>query len=133
MDLLGILPGALRTVGKLLGIGPKVEEIATAIAGATPEQRLQLQESLQEHEARVLGLAVEQVKAETASDDKFVSRQRATGCYIAYAILVVNYCLFPVFKVSFAMPLEILLALLGFPAWYGWLRTKEKMNGGNGH
>ena len=95
MNLLTLLPGALKAIGGLLGIGPKVQEVISAIEGASgsPELRAQLQAALFSHEAEMKRLSIEEMRtamseglAMIASPDRYVSRARPTGLYIFYAV-----------------------------------------------
>lgn len=139
MGLLSILPGALKAIGGLLGIGDKVKAVTDAIEGAagTPELRAQLQTALQSHEEEMKRLSIEELKAVMSesiamvqSPDKYVSRARPTGLYIFYGVsaAIAIGMLFGV-KIDPTAILTILGPLAGVGGAYVYNRTREKLNG----
>jgi len=139
MGLLDLLPGALKGIGKLLGIGGKVQEVADAISGAPPEVRAQMAAALQEHERAMRQLDIDELKtfmseslAEIQSPDRYVSRARPTGLYIFYIVsaAIAVGMLFGV-KIDPTAVLTILGPLAGVGGTYVYMRTKEKLGNGN--
>ena len=140
MNLLGLLPGLLRTVGHILGIGA-ANDAATAIEGAqmTAEQRAALQVELQTHEEKMKALSIEEMKAAMAeslamveSPDKYVSRARPTGLYIYYfasLFLTVTIALASHGHPDPTAILAIIGPMAGVGGVYTWAKTKEKLNG----
>jgi hypothetical protein len=141
MNLIGLLPGVLLTVGKVLGIGG-LDSAADAITSATmsPDLKVKLELALQEHEAEMKRLGIEELKtvlsetnAMIASPDKFVARARPTGLYVAYAISVaLTVSLVAGLNIDPTAVLTICGPLYGAQSLYIHSRTKEKLNGG-GH
>lgn len=142
MGLIDILSGAIKVVGKIIpGLGDKAKDVAEAIAGAPPELRAAMQAELHEHEKAMKALSVEELKtvlSETQlmvqSDDKYIARARPTGLYIAYlcSVALAAALIFGV-KLDAAAILTLMGPLYGAQGYYMHLRTKEKMNGGNGN
>jgi hypothetical protein len=76
---------------------------------------------------------VSEAIAEIGSNDKYVSRARPTGLYIAYTVtLAITAGLLLQVKMDLGPVISLLTPLFGAGGYYMFLRTKEKMNGGNG-
>lgn len=140
ISLLKVLPGVLKAAAKVLGldIGKAVE----AIVGEqlTPEQQSALNLAMLDHEIAMKQIGLDELKtvlSETqlmlSSEDKYVSRARPTGLYIAYACSVaMTIALVTGTAVDAAAILTLMAPLYGAQGYYMHLRTREKMNG-NGH
>jgi len=135
LPLLSLLPGALKAIAKVTGLGV-AEKAADALAGLqeTPELRA----ALLEHEQKMKALGIEEMKtamseslAMIGSDDKFVKRARPTGLYIFYAVsaAIAIGMLFGV-QIDPTAVLTILAPLAGVGGTYVYRRTTEKLNGG---
>lgn len=141
MGILDLLPGILKVAGKFLGIGDKVKEVADAIQGAPPEVRAQIAHDLQEHEAAMKALSIEELRtvmstelAMIASPDKYVARARPTMLYVAGLITAgMAVGMLAGVKLDTGAVVTLLGPLWGNAAWYTWNRTKEKMNGNGAH
>lgn len=143
MNLLSLLPGALKAIGGLLGIGDKVKAVTDALEASegSPELRAQLQQALHAHEAQMAQIKLEELKtvmseslAEIQSSDKYVARARPTGLYFAYvltALMVISQIGGAKLDTGFIS--TIMVPLWGQAAWYSYNRTKEKMNGNGNH
>lgn len=142
MSLLGLLPGVLKTIGRVLGLGAATE-VGKALENLQipPEKQAELRLALLSHEADMKQLNIDEMKqamseslAMIQSSDKFVSRARPTGLYIFYTIsaaLAIGM-IFGV-KIDPAAILTILSPLAGVGGLYVYKRTQEKVNGnGNG-
>lgn len=142
MNLLGFLPGIIRTVGSVLNIG-FLKDGADALEKAqlTPEQQASMQSALQTYELQMKQLGLEEFKtvmseslAEITSPDRYVARARPTGLYIAYlgtaALVAANIA---GVKIDTGAMVTLLTPMWSQAAWYTYNRTKEKLaNGGNG-
>jgi len=139
--LLKLLPTVLRTVGKVVGIDI-FDKAADAITGVqlTPEQQAALEQAMLVHEREMRALSIEEMRtvmseslAMISSSDKYVARARPTGLYIAYlCTLALVVALVAQVKIDPAAILTLMGPLFGAQGYYMHLRTKEKMNGGNG-
>lgn len=136
MNLWQLLPTILRTVGKLTGLG-----IATSTASAleqtpfSPEQQAALRVALVEHEQAMAAIDLERLKvllseslAEIQSTDRYTSRARPTGLYLAY---ICTAALVAGALAGVHLDASLILSLIA-PCWgaagfYGALRTKEKL------
>lgn len=133
--LLNLLPDALKVIGKVLGIGGKVQEVADAIAGAPPEVRAQLTKDLQVHEQEMKRLAIAEMQtaneeglAMVASSDPYVARARPTGLYLFYAAsvaLVIAHIAGVEIDPTFVW--SVLAPLGGTGGLYIYNRTREKL------
>lgn len=138
MDLLGILPGALKVVGKITGLDI-IKQAGEALEGSSlkPEQKVELEKALLDYNKEIRKLDIEELKtvlsenlAMIQSDDKYVARARPTGLYIFYivsATLAIGM-LFG-FKPDPTAILTILGPLAGVGGTYVYKRTQEKMAG----
>lgn len=139
MNLLAFLPAVLKTLGGVLGISDKVKVVTDALASAdgSPELRAQLQQAFLGHEAEMRRLGIEELKAVMSeslamisSPDKFVSRARPTGLYIAYistlALIIALITQVPIDPVAI---LTLMGPLFGAQGYYIYNRTREKLNG----
>jgi len=128
----------VKTAAGLLGV-TSVKDLTAAIEGGklTPEQRVALDAAAKQFEIENRQIDLEQMKqfvseavAEINSGDKYVSRARPTGLYLAYVLsgLVVVGMLFKI-AIDRALVAEIMLPMYGAGGYYMYLRTKEKMNG----
>jgi Holin of 3TMs, for gene-transfer release len=141
MNLFTLLPGILKTVGNVLGIGA-ITSAGDALAATqlTPEQKVALQGALAQHEEAMASIDLERFKAvmaeslaEIQSPDKYVARARPTGLYFAYAgTLAVIVATIAGVKIDSGAIITLLAPMWGQAAWYTYNRTKEKLNGG-GH
>src|SRR5207302_5653713 len=93
MGIFSFLPAILKTVGSVLGLNA-VSAAGDALASTqlTPEQSVALQSALAVHEEAMAKISLDELKtvmseslAEIESPDKFTSRARPTGLYMAYA------------------------------------------------
>lgn len=136
--LLSLLPGVLKAVGKILGIG-KLDEAASALENAqiSPEKQAELQQALIEQTKALRTLDIEELRtmmteaiAEIQSPDKYVARARPTGLYIFYVCTaaVVTATILGV-KIDPVATLTMLSPLAGVGGLYTYRRTTEKMNG----
>lgn len=139
MNLLALIPGVLKTLGGVLGIGDKVKAVTDAIESAqgSPELRAQLEQSLRAHEEEMQRLSIEELKAimsesmaMIASPDKFVSRARPTGLYFFYGVstAIAVGMLFGI-KIDPTAILTIIGPLAGVGGTYVVQRTREKLKG----
>ena len=139
--LLKVLPKVLQTIGKIIGVDifSQAGEVLSNIQ-VTPEQEQELQKALMEHEKALRQFDLEEVKtamteslAMIQSEDKFVSRARPTGLYIAYACTAaLTIALIFQVKIDPVAVLTLMGPLFGAQGLYIYNRTKEKMNGGHG-
>jgi len=146
MNLLGLLPGILKTVGKVLGIG-KLTEAAEALSTASisPEKQAELQQALLVHEKEMKQLAVDELKvvmseslAMIQSEDKYTARARPTMLYVATGItallcVAVGIAVLRHGSVSMdtvAAITSLMAPLWGVSGWYVHSRTKEKISNG---
>jgi len=139
VNLLALIPGVLKTLGGVLGIGDKVKAVTDAIESAqgSPELRAQLEQSLRAHEEEMQRLSIEELKAimsesmaMIASPDKFVSRARPTGLYFFYGVstAIAVGMLFGI-KIDPTAILTIIGPLAGVGGTYVVQRTREKLKG----
>lgn len=142
IPLLGLVPKILKAASSILGID-SVKDVVDAISNnkLTPEQRMALEQAMREHEKEMRALDVEEMKtfvlesvAMIQSTDKFTSRARPTGLYLAYIltgfVVVVKALVDTTLDVGAA--LMLVAPFWGAGVQYQYLRSKEKMNGGNG-
>lgn len=152
MDLKKLLPGALRAIGKITGLGGVADTLANAISGEseivlTPEQRAALEAELHTFEVQMRQQDTEQMKlylsealAEIQSADKYVSRARPTGYYAFVAgslfyIALVGIISLRTGQLDAALILATLAPLGGAGAQWQYNRTQEKKaktSNGNG-
>lgn len=144
MNLLSLLPGVLRAVGKVVGIDVfgKAADTLSSLS-LSPEQQLALQQALASHEEAMKQLSVEELKtvlsenlAMIASPDKFVSRARPFGLYTA-CIITAGLAIAEIFgaKIDTGAAVTLIAPMWGSAAWYSYNRTQEKianMQNGNG-
>lgn len=138
MNLLGLLPDALKVLGKALGIGV-LTDAGNAIASASlnPDQQIAMQKALQDHETQLAQINLDAFKtamseslAEIQSGDKFVSRARPTGLYIYYVVcLAIIGALIAGIKLDATAILTIVAPLAGTGGFYIYNRTQEKVAG----
>lgn len=134
MNPLDLLPGVLKAVAKILGIG-KLSEAADALSNAqvTPEQKLELQKALVEFrqlDVEELKTVMTEALAEIQSTDKYVSRARPTGLYLFYIVSAgLATALILGVKIDPTAVLTILGPLAGVGGTYVYRRTTEKLNG----
>ena len=141
IPLLSLIPKILKVAGSILGVD-SIQGVVDAIEGnkLTPEQKLALETAVQEHEKEMRALDIDELKqvmSETSlmiqSQDKFVSRARPTGLYVAYACsIAMVVTLMTGTHIDAAAILTLMGPLYGAQGYYMHLRTKEKLNGGNG-
>lgn len=141
MNLLKLIPNLLKAAAGILGVD-SVKDVVDAISNnkLTPEQRVALDAAMKEHELAMKQVGLDELKtvlSETqlmlASQDKYVSRARPTGLYIAYTCsIAMTIALVTGTSVDAAAILTLMAPLYGAQGYYMHLRTKEKMNGGNG-
>lgn len=138
MDLLGLLPGILKTVGKVLGIG-KLNEAADELTKAQipADKQAEIQQALIAQVAQIRQLDVDELKqvmsealAEIQSPDKYVSRARPTGLYLFYLVSagLATAIIFGI-KIDPTAVLTILGPMAGVGGTYVYRRTTEKLNG----
>jgi len=145
--LLKLLPGILKTIGRLTGL--PLGDAATALEKAefTPEQAAAVQEALQRHEAAMKQLSNDELRtimseslAMVTSSDKFVSRARPTMLYAATGItsvlaIVIGATVARGIHIDLGATAAIsslLVPLWGASGYYIGKRTAEKL-GGNGN
>lgn len=139
--LFGLLPGILKTVGNVLGIGV-VKDAGEALAAAqlSPDQQVALTTALQAHEAQMAQISLDQLKtvmseslAEIQSPDKYVARARPTGLYFAYlGTLAIIVATIAGIKIDSGAIITLMAPMWGQAAWYSYNRTQEKL-GANGN
>jgi hypothetical protein len=136
--IFNLLPGILKAVGKVLGIG-KLDEAASALENAQipPEKQVELQQALLEQTKALRELDVEELKtfmseaiAEIQSPSKYVSWARPTGLYCFYvgSLALIVAMIFGV-KIELAPIIGVLSPMAGVGGVYTYRRTTEKMNG----
>ena len=136
MNLFSLLPAILKTVGNVLGIGV-VKDAGAALASAqlSPDQQAALQTAMLAHEEAMANISLDQLKAtlseslaEITSPDKFVSRARPTGLYVAYVgTLALIIATILSVKVDSGAIITLLAPMWGQAAWYTYNRTQEKL------
>ncbi len=141
MSILSIIPGILRTIGSVLGIG-KATEVATSLEQMTltPDQRATLQAAMAEHELQLKQLSIDELKAvmseslaEIQSSDKFTSRARPFGVYVACLITTgLAAAIIAGVHLDTGAVVTLIAPLWGQTAWYTYQRTREKLGSGNG-
>jgi len=136
MGIFSFLPAILKTVGSVLGLHA-VTEAGNALAATqlTPEQSVALQTALAQHEEAMARVSLEELKtvmseslAELESPDKYTSRARHTGLYIAYlgTSAIIAATIAGVHMDAGAL-LTLLAPMWGQAAWYSYNRTQEKL------
>lgn len=153
MDFLGILSGAIKTVGDILHF-PGADALANAIKpeNVPPEKQAELQAALLVHEEKMKALGIEELKVQIEafkastedmkvalseslamiqSPDKYVSRARPTGVYAA-TVITAALAIGELFGQHFdtGAMITLLAPLWGNSMWYAAQRTKEKMQQG---
>jgi uncharacterized membrane protein len=138
VNILGLLPGVLRTIGHVVGINI-FDQAADALKNlnVSPEQQVELDKAMKAHEEAMESLSIEKLKtvlsetnAMLASSDKYVSRARPTGLYVAYLCsIAMTVTLIIGTHVDAAAILTLMAPLYGAQGYYMHLRTKEKLNG----
>jgi hypothetical protein len=138
MNLLGLLPKVLAVIAKVTGLDV-VKQAGEALAGAqlSPEKQAELQEALATHEEKLKELGIEELKAvmseslaEINSSDKFTSRARPFGVYVACVITAaLAVAEIAGVKLDTGAVVTLIAPLWGQTAWYTYQRTREKMNG----
>jgi uncharacterized membrane protein len=136
VSLLSILPGALKAIGKVLGLdvfGKAADALGSL--SLSPEQQAALQQALQAHEEEMQRLSIEELKtvlsenlAEIASPDKFVSRARPFGLYTA-CVITAGMAVAEIFgvKIDTGAIVTLIAPMWGSAAWYSYNRTQEKI------
>lgn len=146
MDILSLvthaLPAIIKTVGGAVGLGGPAGALADAIAGASPEKKAELAQAIAALDLETLKVKAGMVDsdnkveiAELQSTDKYVSRARPTGLYVAYFTTLT--LVLAIIAYSFAkgtpIPTDVILALLvpcwGHAGYYAFSRTQEKKAG----
>jgi hypothetical protein len=138
IPLLSLIPGVLKTIARVAGIDI-FDKAADALKNLnlSPEKQLELQNSMQTHEAEMERLNIEAMKvamqeslAMVASEDKFVKRARPFGLYSFYlASLALVAAQIAGAAIDPAAILTILAPLAGVGGTYIYKRTQEKLNG----
>jgi holin (3TMs family) len=141
IPILNLAGKVIKAAAGILGID-SVKDVVDAIANnkMTPEQRLAIEASANEHEEEMERLNIEAMKvamqeslAMVTSEDKFVKRARPFGLYSFYlASLALVVAEIAGAKVDPTAILTILAPLAGVGGTYVYKRTQEKLNG-NGH
>lgn len=143
IPLISLIPKVVKVAASILGVD-SVKDVVDALQNnkLTPEQRLALDAAEKQFEVEMRQADTEQMKqfvaeavAEITSSDKFVSRARPAGLYLAYFFtgIVVVAAVFGTLEKELIQSVLLLLApFWGSGGYYMHLRTKEKMNGGNG-
>lgn len=141
IPILGPILKIVKAAAGILGVD-SVKEVFDAITHdkLTPEQRVALETAVMANRKEMRQLDIEELKtvmSETSlmiqSDDKYVKRARPTGLYVAYACsIAMTIALIAAVKIDAAAILTLMGPLYGAQGYYMHLRTKEKMNGGNG-
>lgn len=139
---LPIIGGLIKAVGEITGLS-SVKDVVDAIIGdkLTPEQKLQLNEAAKQYSIQDRQIDTEQMKlfvseaiAEINSPSKFVSFARPLGLYFAYLLsILVVIGMLAHWNIDHALVAEVMLPLYGAGGYYMHLRTREKLNGQNGH
>lgn len=138
--LLKLLPGILKTIGRISGLPLGDAAASLEKAEFTPEQQLALQEALQRHEAAMKQLSVDELRAviqenivATQNEDKYVRRARPTGLYAFYGICTATaIALLVGIKIDPVAILTLTLPMAGVGGTYVYNRTREKLKNGNG-
>lgn len=139
MNLLGLIPDVLKTIGKITGIGI-FNDAGDALApekvsALPPETQLALTTALQKHQEAMRGFDIEELKtyiseslAEINSTDKYTSRARPTGVYAATIItFLMAVGMLCGIKLDTSAVAELMLPLWGSAGYYTYSRTKEKL------
>ena len=138
MNLLALLPRVLKTVAKIAGVD--VDPIINAITGDNlpPEKRVELETAIMNHELEIkkldvaaLTTLVDEAKAATMSEDKFVRRARPFGLYVAYLftlMMAVGILFHIVEEGMWTLISGMMVPLYGNAVYYTHNRTKEKMS-----
>lgn len=138
IPIIGPVLKIVKAAAGILGVD-SVKDVFDAISNnkLTPEQKLQLELAIQEHQKELRQLDIEELKtvmSETSlmiqSDDKFVKRARPTGLYVAYACsIAITIALIAAIKIDAAAILTVMGPLYGAQGYYIYNRTREKLNG----
>lgn len=138
IPLLGLIPKIIKAAAGILGVD-SVKDVVDAIEGnkLTTDQRVALDAAAKQYEVEMRQIDTEQMKqfvseavAEITSPDKYTSRARPTGLYMAYALsLLVAIAMIAKIPIDRALIAEIILPMYSAAGYYMFLRTKEKMNG----
>lgn len=132
--IINIASKIIKAAAGVLGVD-SVKDVVDAIQGnkLTPEQRLAIESAADEHEKEMTELALSETNLMIQSEDKYVSRARPTGLYVAYvSSIAMVIALISGTHIDAAAILTLMGPLYGAQGYYMHLRTKEKMNGGNG-
>ncbi len=124
----------IKAAAGVLGID-SVKDVVDAIQGnkLTPEQRLAIEAATDEHEKEMTELALSETNLMIQSGDKYTSRARPTGLYVAYTCsMALVIALITGTHIDAAAILTLMGPLYGAQGYYMHLRTKEKLSGGNG-
>lgn len=137
--LLGPIGKIIKIAGSILGVD-SVKDVVDAISNnkLTPEQKLQLEQAVLEHESEMRQFQIEELKtvmseslAMIQSQDKFTSRARPALLYLA-GLITTALAVAKIFGVEVNSDVIWLIGpMWGQAGWYTWNRTKEKMNGHN--
>jgi len=139
MNLLSFLPGVLKTIGDITGIGI-IKDAANALSpdqvkALPPDVQAQLQQAAMKHEEAMRAADLEDLKAfisesmaEINSADKYTSRARPTGVYAATLITTILAVgmLWGV-KLDTGAVVTLMVPLWGSAAYYTSQRTAEKI------
>lgn len=143
MNLLSLLPGALKIAAKFIG-GSVLGDAAKVLESAqvSPEQRAAMEAELHDHEFKMRGLDADVAKAalatETAmvqSEDSYTKRARPTAVYGAVLLtgfVVSTICVMWLRKLAIDWAVVAAITSLISPMWgavgyYFGQRTKEKL------
>ena len=141
LPIVRIAAGVFRAAAKIVGVDVLNEAAKTVEAlQMTPEQEQAFKVAVMEHERELRQLDIEEIKtamgeslAMIGSSDKYISRARPTGLYIAYVCTAaMAVALIAGKHIDATAILTLMGPLYGAQGYYMHLRTKEKLNGGNG-
>src|SRR6266550_8946789 len=121
----------IKAAAGVLGID-SVKDVVDAIQGnkLTPEQRLAIEAATDEHEKEMTELALSETNLMIQSGDKYTSRARPTGLYVAYTCsMALVIALITGTHIDAAAILTLMGPLYGAQGYYMHLRTKEKLSG----
>lgn len=131
--IIGIAAKIIKAAAGVLGID-SVKDVVDAIQGGklTPEQRLAIESAVDTHEKEMTELALSETNLMIQSEDKYTSRARPTGLYVAYACSMgMVIALITGTHIDAAAILTLMGPLYGAQGFYMHLRTKEKISGVN--
>lgn len=137
VDIKATLAGVLRTIGSVVPFAKAPADILAKVldgsTALTPQEQAAVSAALAEHEKNMLTAFqtdADVAKVELASSDKYTSRARPTGLYVAYLVtlaLVAATVLGKHFDTGAIT--ELILPCWGYGGYYAYSRTQEKKAG----